>query len=519
MKLRLIYTTIALYGCSAYSADLTKQPISAHMLPNTNIQDPYRQIQQNHLNSNPQLLQEIIAYLSTQSIPKRFENLSLVDLVHLYQEAASSLDNTTLADLHNRIVTKLHTKDALNALLIKKENLHSFISACRPATQTTLAQALSHPSRSPFSAKLYTYLQDNYDVKSFAVHPDGTVFSHSSYNQVYLWKFDGNDNMYKSAVPLKTSDTGNPILYLNQDGTLFMCDYSNFLEIWKSDEDGVYGLAQTAKSEENKYSQATSITVHSNGTVFLGIRDKTVTVWKADKQDNYQCVQTLLGHTAEVSSVAVHENGTLFSVAQDGTITIWKMDRHGKYKCVENLTIGNQAVIAIAVHTDGTLFSVATDGTINVWQTNEHNEYDCIQTLLIGETNKATSIAVHTDGTLFSGAQDGTVKTWKVNEHGAYECIYTRYTGSTTEVTSIVINGEGTLCALSGKIIYIWRTPVLSSLEQHILVKWLYQSYQDNNKQQIQKLSNHIESLYKQLPEAVKQQIIVNEWYKPTPSL
>ncbi len=70
-------------------------------------------------------------------------------------------------------------------------------------------------------------------------------------------------------------------------------------------------------------------------------------------------------------------------------------------------------------------------------------------------------MAIHTDGTLFSGSGYGTIRVWKpLEEH--------------------------------------------LSLEQHLLLHWLYTMYKLNNNMQINTLSAHMIDIYDTLPQSIK---------------
>ncbi|KIX85317.1 hypothetical protein J120_03365 [candidate division TM6 bacterium JCVI TM6SC1] len=356
MKLRLIYILALMYTLSAHSAELTKQKISVTItvegknflyqdtynklltvsgtlqndnteygIPNTvyfpDIQKPYCEI-----GHDTQHLQYITDYISTDNTHSYLGTLSLIQLIHLYQNADYwSLDTSILDNLRIYIAEKLQNKDVLNDIFSTQESLDTFLNACNSQTKATIAHLLLPHVRSlfwPLVTEPYQTLTDQTNlISSVAVHAHGTLCSRS---------------------------------------------YDHTIRIWKKNAQGTYHCVQTFTDNTNHLIYPTA--AHSDGTTFLTSGTNKIHVLKPDAQGTYHCMQTLTDHTEWISSVVVHADGTLFSGSGDNTIRVWKKDAQGTYHCVQTLASHSSPISALAVDTDDTLFSGSGDGTICVWK-------------------------------------------------------------------------------------------------------------------------------------------------------
>jgi WD40 repeat protein len=465
------------------------------------------------VNRNIELLPHIVNFISADNSNTYLKTLSLIELVHLYQEADFwAVDTHILDTIRNSIIDQLRNADTLTWLLSSKENLSHFISASNPVTLDTLTRAL-HPYTSNMLWHTVTQpvktLTDHTEwISSLAVHADGTLFSCGSDQTVRVWKTDAQGT-YRCVQALTGHTRCIYTVAVHTDGTLFSGSEDSTIRVWKTDAQGIYYCAQTLEGHTNSIS---SVTVHTDGTLLSG-SGKTIRVWKIDPQGKYKCAHTLEVHTGSVWSVAVHTDGTLLSGFVDGTIRVWKKNAQGQYYYAQTLTGHTQWILSVAVHADGTLFSGSGDSTIRVWKTDAQGIYYCAQTLE-GHTNSINSVTVHTDGTLLSGSYDKTIRVWKPDVQSIYHCVQTLI-GHTGSIRTLAVHIDGTLFSGSGdSTIRVWKTlEEHISLEQHLLLHWVFNTYQLNNNTQINTLPAHQFQIYRTLPQSIKNHIVT--WYKP----
>ncbi len=465
------------------------------------------------VNCKPMVLKHITNYITAQNTDTYLSTLSLLELVHLYQEADFwAVDTNILDTIRNCIVDQLRNADTLTWLLSSKENLSHFITACNPVTLDTLTRALHSYTSNMLWYTTQILTGHTKWINSVAVHTDGTLISGSGDKTVRVWKPDAQGTYH--CVQILTGHTDSIIsLAVHTDGTLFSCSFDDTIRIWRKDAQGTYHCVQISTGHDNW--RITTVAVHTDGILFSGSNDATIRVWKQDAQGTYHCVQTLTGyHKSDyINAVAVCTDGTLLSGSGDGTICVWKKDAQGTYRCVQALTDHTGAISTVAVHTDGTLFSCSIDCIVRVWKPDSQGIYYCVQTLT-GHTSWIKKVTIRTDGTLFScSGNDGKIRIYKTDAQGAYERIQT-LTAHTILINTLVAHPDGTLLSgSSNTTMRVWKTlEEHLSLEQHLLLHWLCTTYQSNGNTQLNTLTANMIDIYHTLPQSIKDHII--QWYK-----
>ncbi len=153
-----------------------------------------------------------------------------------------------------------------------------------------------------------------------------------------------------------------------------------------------------------------------------------------DRQ-NWQCIQTLKGHSSMVHAIAISPDGQfLASGSNDKTIKLWQLStgklvrQLGRWFSGHSSMVHSLAFSPISLNASyqgesgksatpadlnsGILASGSWDNTIKLWDFNTGKE---IRTL-IGHTNWVNSVAFSPDGKLLvSGSADCTIKLWQVH--------------------------------------------------------------------------------------------------------
>ncbi|MHC5765564.1 MAG: protein kinase domain-containing protein [Nostoc sp.] len=188
-----------------------------------------------------------------------------------------------------------------------------------------------------------------------------------------------------------------------------------------------------------------------------------------DRQ-NWQCVQTLRGHSSMVHAIAISPDGQfLASGSNDNTIKLWQVGtgklvrQLGRWSSSHSSMVNSVAFSPISSNLSyqgesgksagvadlnrGILASGSWDNTIKLWDVNTGKE---IRTLT-GHTNWVNSVAFSPDGKfLASGSADCTIKLWQV--HTGIE-IQT-FTGHSDPVSSVA---------------YSPRTPATNSQDRQLV--------------------------------------------------
>ena len=166
---------------------------------------------------------------------------------------------------------------------------------------------------------------------------------------------------------------------------------------------------------------------------------------------NWQCVQTLTGHSGYIWSVAINPDGeTLASGSGDETIKLWQLSSARE---IRTLTGHFYPISSVAISPDGEfLASGSDDGMIKLWQLSSGRE---IRTLT-GHSYPVFSVAISRDAQILaSGSADNTIKLWQLSS-GREICTLT---GHSSYVYAVAISPDGQMLA-SGSLdhtIKLWQ--------------------------------------------------------------
>ncbi|MEH2253492.1 serine/threonine-protein kinase [Nostoc sp.] len=187
-------------------------------------------------------------------------------------------------------------------------------------------------------------------------------------------------------------------------------------------------------------------------------------------QQNWQCIQTLKGHSSMVHAIAISSDGQFIaSGSNDMTIKLWQLGTGKLVRQLGRWSSGHSSMVhsvafspissklfyqgesgksaGIRDQNWGILASGSWDNTIKLWDVNTGKE---IRTL-IGHANWVNSVAFSPDGKfLASGSADCTIKLWQV--HTGIE-IQT-FRGHSDSVSSVA---------------YSPRTPITNSKDRQLL--------------------------------------------------
>ncbi|MBN3868923.1 serine/threonine-protein kinase [Nostoc sp. JL33] len=187
-------------------------------------------------------------------------------------------------------------------------------------------------------------------------------------------------------------------------------------------------------------------------------------------QQNWQCVQTLKGHSSMVHAIAISPDGQFIaSGSNDKTIKLWQLRTGKLVRQLGRWSSGHSSMVhsvafspissklsyqgesgksaRIADLKWGVLASGSWDNTIKLWDVNTGKE---IRTL-IGHANWVNSVAFSPDGKfLASGSADCTIKVWQVH----------------TGIEIQTITGH---CDSVSSVAYSPRTPTTNSKDRQLL--------------------------------------------------
>ncbi len=180
--------------------------------------------------------------------------------------------------------------------------------------------------------------------------------------QIKLWNIPG----YTKSSSLTVSYDFYGSLAVNKEGTLLASGISgNKIKIWNFP-------AMTEVREITSGKSVLSLAFCPDGSLVSGegnvssssAQDCSVKVWNLTTGN---CLNTLTGHTRDVSTICVNSGGTVIATGSyDGTIKLWQLTDGSLLNTLNGH--GSSIVEALAMTPDGTsLISGGDDKNINLW--------------------------------------------------------------------------------------------------------------------------------------------------------
>jgi len=205
-----------------------------------------------------------------------------------------------------------------------------------------------------------------------------------------------------------------------------------------------------------------SLAISPNGRILAsGSADKTIHLWQVlESRVNPEPIHILKGHTAPVSALAMSPDGRiLVSGSEDKTIKLWQI---GTGFLLRTLTEHTGSVFALAISPDGRILASGSgDGTIKIWQLSGVK----ILHTLTNHSKSVLAIAISANGgILASGSEDKTVKIWQLgNSEPSFQG---EITSHSQPVCALAFNPQQTILASASfdKTIQIWDVDAHSRL-------------------------------------------------------
>ncbi|TVU40915.1 hypothetical protein EJB05_14400 [Eragrostis curvula] len=145
-------------------------------------------------------------------------------------------------------------------------------------------------------------------------------------------------------------------------------------------------------------SQVTGLAVDSNGDIISSSMDCTVRRWR-----NGNAIEVWEAHKVAVQTVLKLPTGELFTGSSDSTIKLWK----GR-TCLQTFSGHADTVRCLAPMPGLGILSASHDSTIKLWELTGQPLLD-----LIGHTSLVYSVDAHSSGQIASGSEDRSLKIWK----------------------------------------------------------------------------------------------------------
>ncbi|KAG8100851.1 hypothetical protein GUJ93_ZPchr0013g36109 [Zizania palustris] len=145
-------------------------------------------------------------------------------------------------------------------------------------------------------------------------------------------------------------------------------------------------------------SQVTGLAVDTNGDIISSSMDCTLRRWR-----NGNAVEIWEAHKVALQTVLKLPSGELFTGSSDSTIKLWK----GR-TCLHTFSGHADTVRCLAQMPGLGILSASHDGTIKMWALTGQPLLE-----MIGHTSLVYSVDAHSSGVIASGSEDRSVKIWK----------------------------------------------------------------------------------------------------------
>ncbi|XP_062189711.1 uncharacterized protein LOC133892777 [Phragmites australis] len=145
-------------------------------------------------------------------------------------------------------------------------------------------------------------------------------------------------------------------------------------------------------------SQVTGLAVDSNGDIISSSMDCTLRRWR-----NGNAIEVWEAHKVAVQTVVKLPSGELFTGSSDSTIKLWK----GR-TCLQTFSGHADTVRCLAPMPGLGILSASHDSTIKLWALTGQPLLD-----MIGHTSLVYSVDAHSSGLIASGSEDRSLKIWK----------------------------------------------------------------------------------------------------------
>ncbi|WP_199246161.1 serine/threonine-protein kinase [[Phormidium] sp. ETS-05] len=205
-----------------------------------------------------------------------------------------------------------------------------------------------------------------------------------------------------------------------------------------------------------------SLAMSPDGRILAsGSADKTIHLWQVlESRVNPEPIHILKGHTAPVSALAMSTDGKiLVSGSEDKTIKLWQI---GTGFLFRTLTDHSGSVFALAISPDGRILASGSgDSTIKIWQLSGVR----LLHTLTNHSKSVLALAISANGRILaSGSEDKTVKMWQLgNSEPSFQGEITSHSQS---VCALAFNPQQPILASASfdKTIQIWDVDAHSRL-------------------------------------------------------